>query len=209
MALHPHVISSFYLRFLECNCNLEQYQNGVRTVASRCGSCLYKWSDRQTEEDFPILCHHFSHILLLVLCPFPPPRRGHTCLCLLWEPVYPVQMLLLFSPSHTHLSGPCQGHTASGLPLMLHGYVCQLFYLCSAYCSLLWHMDVKWDKYISALFWWSVILWCIYMWITCVSNLASLGLITRFECARRQTLYLQYFVCCNLGHSHQHLTVIL
>lgn len=92
--------------------------------------------------------HPFFPHSTIRLCPCPPPRRGHTCLCLLWEPVYPVQMLLLFSHRHAHLSGPCQGHTASTLPpvvssLMSLEYAFQLldYYSLNACSYCMWTAD--------------------------------------------------------------------
>lgn len=77
-------------------------------------SCLHKcFVNKKRPSDATTI---YSHIPPLVLVPAPPPRRGHTCLCLLGKPVYPVQMLLLFSPRHAHLRGPCSGCSTTMLP---------------------------------------------------------------------------------------------
>lgn len=123
-----------------------------KKIAGNCGKPLY-WIHVSTSEaihqdDYQTPCHHFFPHSTIRLCPCPPSRQGHTCLCLLWEPVYPVQMLLLFSLRHTHLSGPCQGHTTSTLPpvvspLMLLDYVCQLldYFFLNACSYCMWTAD--------------------------------------------------------------------
>lgn len=107
--LQGFCVSVLFLSYFDLT-NIQQNQNALITPNPSILICWELWESavlnaclhkQRTRDDYHIPRHYFFPHSSISLSPCPPSRRGHTCLCVLLEPVYPVQMLLLFfSQSH-------------------------------------------------------------------------------------------------------------